>query len=593
MYVLKDVYSTFKYKVGVLLLLTFVSAVMEGMTIAVLVPLFAILDLGNSSDGFFLRHLLEVLEFLGIELTVFSIGSIFASLLLVSGIVFVCQAKLATQLQSAYSAQWQTRLLKSLTSANWSHLRDLQMGHFASVIATDAPKTGSVFYQLNLIITSIIFIGTQAIIALLVAPTVTVLLVLLAAFLFLLTSFLTARAKRDGRILSDSNAELLGSIGEVNRALKFIKATSTEGVARAKIEPAIDKIRQAAAASAFDTQLVKAIFDYGGGATIAALLILGPSLFSLSLSGIIVVVAIFVRLFPKVTAMRQCYQGISLVIPSLERCARIEAEAAAAFDEHESYMTPERKLGPQSSGTIESAANIRMDNVGVVLGDGNQICSELSLNISSGDWVAVVGPSGAGKTTLIDLVLGLTTPKTGSVHIDDQKLLPENSRAWRSQVGYLGQDPVVFSGSILENLSWGHDGLLDQDMATKALEQAAAANIRDGNIAGPNIGELGATLSGGERQRIALARALANRPRLLVLDEATSALDPQAEQRIVESLKSLKGQVTILMTAHRLWSIKHASQIIVLESGKITQRGTFTELMDQRGWFRDMALTQA
>ena len=582
-----------------LFVLTFLAAAMEGLSIAILIPLFSILDPESTSEAPIVRLLEEALSMIGADLTLSSIGFLFFIFLGLSCGIFILQAQMATSLQAAYSAQWQRRLVRALTGADWLYLRALPLGNFSSVVSTDAPKTGSLFYQINVIITSGIFILTQSLVALIISPEITISICTLAGLLFLATHFLTGRAKRDGQTLTEANAQLLGAISEISNALKFVKATATEATARDKIEPAIGRIQSAAATSAFDVQLTKAIFDYGGGAVVATLLLAGPSLFDMDIAAIIVVVAMFVRLFPRVTAFRQCYQSISVVLPSLERCSLIEASARSASNFAPSKAASGAKAHTRNRSTMielseKDPANVTLDNVTVHAPGGTQILNELNLKIQPGDWLAIVGPSGAGKTTIIDLVLGLVEASKGKVSNNNTPLNNDNVIDWRKQIGYIGQEPVIFSGSIFENLFWGQNQKYsNEEEAISALRTAAALDIRGGDIHKDDLGGLGSSLSGGERQRIALARALAKNPTLLVLDEATSALDPQTEQQIISSITALRGKVTVIMTAHRLWSVRNATQIIVLEKGTIIQCGSFDELIKQNGWFSEMVKKQS
>ena len=204
----------------------------------------------------------------------------------------------------------------------------------------------------------------------------------------------------------------------------------------------------------------------------------------------------------------------------------------------------------------------------------------VSLKVESGEVVVFVGSSGAGKSTIVDLLLGVLEPDSGSVRISDCNPR-EAFENWPGAVAYVPQDVLIFNGSIRENIALGFDPTsIPDDVLLDALEKAQLLNYV---LALPNgldsqVGDRGARMSGGQRQRLGIARALLTKPRLLVLDEATSALDGETESNIAEGVQSLKGDVTVVMIAHRLSSVRSAEKVIYLHEGRVLSMGTFDEV---------------
>jgi ATP-binding cassette subfamily B protein len=194
--------------------------------------------------------------------------------------------------------------------------------------------------------------------------------------------------------------------------------------------------------------------------------------------------------------------------------------------------------------------------------------------------VALVGPSGAGKSTLFDLIQRFYEPASGSVLINDCALPDLTLASLRSAVGYVPQDPVLFSGTLRENLRYAVPHARDDEIFA-GLELAYAASFVQALPDGldTRVGEDGVGLSGGQRQRLAIARALLSKPALLLLDEATSALDAESEHHIRLSIEGLKGRMTILVIAHRLSTVRQANRILVLENGCLIGSGSHDELM--------------
>jgi len=217
--------------------------------------------------------------------------------------------------------------------------------------------------------------------------------------------------------------------------------------------------------------------------------------------------------------------------------------------------------------------------------------SDISFRVARGDTIAFVGPSGAGKTTLVKLLVGLYGPKTGHIYYNG---IPEDRIAiedLRERIGFVTQDTQLFSGSIRENLRFVRPDATDEE-CLEVLRQASAGGLlqRADHGLDTMIGEGGVKVSGGEKQRLSIARALLRRPELLVFDEATSSLDSLTEEEVSQTIRDVAASreaITILI-AHRLSTILHADCIYVLERGRIVERGPHSELLANRGLYYAM-----
>jgi len=226
-------------------------------------------------------------------------------------------------------------------------------------------------------------------------------------------------------------------------------------------------------------------------------------------------------------------------------------------------------------------------------GTDRTVLNDISLTIPANSVVGLVGLTGSGKTTLIDIILGLLESKSGSLMVDDVIIDSKNVDNWQSKVGYVPQQISLIDASLAENIAFGVEAdEINMDTVQNvsriaSLHDFVANNLKDGY--NTSIGERGVKLSGGQRQRTGIARALYHNPCVLVLDEATSALDNTTERIVMESVKKLGHEITIIMIAHRLSTIRDCDIIYHLDYGNIVSKGTYEELLDSDKDFSEMA----
>lgn len=290
------------------------------------------------------------------------------------------------------------------------------------------------------------------------------------------------------------------------------------------------------------------------------------------------VIALYVtagfRILPAVTSLLSSVSNIRVGADSLQTVQN-EVEAARAARREDA-----RKSSPGAE-TFRDFAELRFDDVTFRYPDSSgQALKGVSFRIERGQSVALVGASGAGKTTLVDLLLGLRSPTNGSIFVDNT-CLARRLGDWQGAIGYVAQEVYILDASLVENVAFDVPrNLIDRDRVLTVLDQAELSQVLDELPDGldTQLGERGTRLSGGQRQRVGIARALYRSPSVLVLDEATSALDNETEHRINMSIARLHGSVTIVVVAHRLSTVRNVDNILFLDSGRVAGEGTFEVL---------------
>lgn len=237
---------------------------------------------------------------------------------------------------------------------------------------------------------------------------------------------------------------------------------------------------------------------------------------------------------------------------------------------------------------------VNFEDVSFRYDDGDRnVLNNFNLKVKAGETIAFVGASGCGKTTAINLVIGFGKVTSGRVLIDGMNINNFNLHEYRSQLAVVPQTPILFSGTIRDNITYGNENISDEDL-NKAIDKANLKEFVDSLPEGANtvIGEHGGTLSGGQRQRIAIARALIRNPSIVILDEATSALDTVSERKIQTAINNVAKGRTTFIVAHRLSTIRNADRIVVFDKGKVAEIGTFDELMALGGMFYKLQTMQ-
>ncbi|WP_245764244.1 ABC transporter ATP-binding protein [Sulfitobacter marinus] len=375
-----------------------------------------------------------------------------------------------------------------------------------------------------------------------------------------------------------SMAEIIRVIQETSIGIRVVKAFALENQMATRMNDAVGAVESRANAIARLEAATSPLMETLSGFAIAAVVALSAISFfgdSSSSPG---------ELMSFITALLMAYEPA-------KRLARmrvtIEAGMIGVGLMYQILDTPIAVQEAEDAVPLpEGPGEVTFKNVSFQYENGNPLLSDMNVAFEAGKTTALVGPSGGGKSTIINLILRLYDPVEGCIEIDGCDLRKASFEALRDRMAFVGQDTFLFGGTLKKNIALGRKNATDEEI----IEASKAANAHDFIQSMPqqydtDVGENGGNLSGGQRQRIAIARAILRDSPILILDEATSALDSEAEFLVNEALQRLsKGRTTIVI-AHRLSTILHADKIVVIDKGKVVEQGTQSELLSQNGLF--------
>ncbi len=551
----------------------------EGIGVALILPLLGMIGIGEGyKTTIVATTVAQGFAWFNLQPNVAILVAIITVVFVLQTSVFIAQSWLAASLQSRYVKIWRDALLASYLRSAWSFFHQNRSGELINGLITETNRVGGAFYLLSQLIATVLVTTIYIGLALIVSWQVTAVLLLGAGAIFFLTRGLMGFAYRVGVDISARGHELQEAANEFVGGAKLVKATATEQLAEAKFMTLTEQMRPLFFWSSFNPNALRAIFELTAITGLCVLLAVGTTAFGIDSASILVVLAIFLRLYPKLSVAQQNMQLLNVYTPAVETAQRLLARAVAGLEVEDQRALPQKLLEQQVSVEVVDLCAAY---------DETAVLDRIRFAIPAGHNVGIVGSSGAGKSTLVDCLLRLVEPSAGYILIGGYRLNDLPTPAWRRAIGYVPQDTFLFNASIRENLLWGHQDVGDDQMIA-AARQANAHEFISRMPSGYDtvVGDRGVRLSGGQRQRIGLARALVGRPKLLILDEATSALDSDSERVVLDAIDNLRGELTIIVVAHRLSTVRDADSILVLESGHLVEQGTWSELLDGDRRFR-------
>jgi ATP-binding cassette subfamily C protein len=573
------------WKVALALCLMIGLSTMEGISLLMLVPLLQLVGLNvhEGSIGRLAEFISSIFSIIGIHPTLIAVLGIYVFIVIIHSLLRRWETSVSLNLEYEFVVRLREKLYQAIANTNWLFFARNRVSDFTHALTIEMERIGAAtYYILNLLATGIVAI-VYILLTIKLSAMMTGLVFLCGLGLLFLLKKKTKIAHETGEGLSEAMSSLYNAISE---HLNGMKTAKSYGVEERHIEifgRLAEQVRYMYTHAVQNQAEVNYWFNIGSVTILSITLFVSVQVLSIPSAGVLLLLFLFARVMPKLSSIQQSFQSLINMLPSFSRVMELQKRCEEAVE-----------IGIQRYEKIDIGNGIKFKKVSFSYDGNSPVIRDLDLTIKGGQTTAIIGPSGAGKTTIADLLMGLIVPNQGSILIDEKSFGPERMRALRKQIGYVPQDTFLFNDTARANLLWAKPDA-DEEEINQSLRFAAAEDFVNGLPKGLDtiLGDRGVLVSGGERQRIALARALLRKPSLLILDEATSSLDSENEKRIQNAIEKLHGQMTILVISHRLSTIRGADIIHVIEDGRLVELGTWDELVAKGdGRFRALCKAQ-
>lgn len=539
----------------VVVVLVLLAGLAEGVGVAALLPLLGLATGadGQTPDGGISGQVADLLASFGITYSVEALLVLIVVGMALKAALTVLAHREAGYVAARVAADLRLALIRGLMHARWEYFTRQPSGKLSNALSSEAQRASAVFVHGTKLAAStmqvIVYLGLAFAVSWQIALTALALGLVMVASL----NVLVRVSRRAGRQQTAVLTSLISRLSDGLYALKPLKAMGREDQLQPLLESDTEELEAAQRRQVISEAAVRAAHEPIVAFFMAIIVYVLLRQVGVPFDSLLFVALLFQRTVVNLGRVQTTYQQVMTVESALWAIRHTIGEAGEAEETSRGGVVPD----------LERA--IRFDGVSFDYGD-KAVLRDLDLTIQSGRLTAVIGPSGAGKTTVADLVTGLYRPTGGEIHVDDTPMRDVDLAGWRRRIGYVPQDLVLFHDTVFVNVGMG-DPSITRDDVERALRHAGAWEFVSAMPEGIDtvVGERGMRISGGQRQRISIARALVAKPALLILDEATTALDPDTERAILATVRDLRDQVTVLAISHQPTLVEAADHVFRLD----------------------------
>lgn len=542
-----------------ILIVLLTSGVVEIVGIATLWPIIGLVGgKGMANDHVIDDYVRWGLEAVGLPLTIEVLLGVILGAAIISFMFGTAGSVFVGRSVANFGTGIRLQLIDALVHAKWSYFVAQPVARFTAAMNSDADRASVAFKSAGMCLVGLTQATVLMVMAIFVSWPFFLGAVGITVVLWLAVGRYMRMAKKAGRGKTKHNLALLHSVIDALTNVKALKAMNRHGFIGHTFAVHVDRLRRATQAETYSTSAMRAIQEPLFVSLLLGGLYVGHTFLGMDLRVMLGSTLLLKRIADSISSIRANYQRVVLDRISYWHLQKLLGEVRANRENLASGALP------------PLPADISLSNVGFAY-PGKQVMQHANLTLSAGELTTVIGPSGAGKTTIADLVAGLHAPTEGTILIGKTPIGDLDMAAWRRQLGYIPQDSILFNDTIINNVTLGDTRVPAADV--RAALVAADAWGFVSQLPGEmnfSIGVRGSLLSGGQRQRLAIARALIGNPKLLILDEATSALDHKTAQEIAKAAQALTGSRTILAITHQALWVDAADSVYEIRDGKVT-----------------------
>ncbi len=560
-------------KVLMALILMVLISFNEAVSLLILIPLLQLvgLDVGQGSLGQLAGIVSAFFTTLGLQPNLIMVLIIYVIVISFSAFLIRYQTIKTSEIQYEFAAHLRKRLYSAIINSSWLFFTRMKSSNFAHALTNEIDRISTGTGQFLTFISGIMILVVYIVFAVELAGLFTGVIFAVGVTILLILRRRAGKSRSRGEEITTTTRDLYYSIMQHLDGMKTIKSF---GMQDENIKVFYKQANQVATNYLQTIRSyadVKVLFDVGTVIVLAIMVLVLIQVIKLPTASLFLLIYLFVRMIPQFSTIQRSYQYFINMLPAFGNVMDLEKSCLENIEVSKGYGLEKIYLKKE----------IRFENVNFSYrGEDHFTIRDLNLRIPAGKTIAIAGPSGAGKSTVADLVMGLIKPESGSIYVDGVKISDKSRASWRNRIGYVAQETFLFNETIRFNLLLACPDASEDDLYN-VLKLAAAYDFVSKLPKGLDtlIGDRGVRLSGGERQRLAMARALLRKPSLLIMDEATSNLDSENEKKIIQAIDNLHGDITILMIAHRISTLKNADYINLFDVGNIQDRGTLNDLL--------------
>jgi len=568
-------FAGYRGQIFLIAVLGLFGGLLEGVGINAVIPMFSFVSGGGQGDDLISRFIREFFNFFDLSFNLRYLLIFVVSLFVARAIFLFWCNFIRIKISADYEESARNNLFSRTLKADWPYLMKQKLGYLETISAINIQYAGLLLQYLSSAIMTLGALIMYVAVAVNISLTITSLTLVFGAVLILFFMPLVKKSRLISREKEKFNKQAAHFINENITGLKTIKAMLVDDQVIKRAKAYFAELKELVIRTSFLRIVADSLIQPIGLIFVCVIFAISYKMSNFNFAVLAAVIYLIQRMFTYVQQLQSNIHTVGETIPYLRGILDYQNEVVKNLEVD------------RGKNDFKFGDSLEFKDVSFSYGQAESILDKLSFKIKRGEMVGLIGPSGAGKTTLVDLILRLFKPQAGEISLDGKNIESISLRDWRRHIGYVSQDIFLKNDTLEQNIRF-----YDKNISDSQIKKAAvAANSVDFIAECPDgwqtiVGERGIRFSAGQRQRLIIARVLARQPELLILDEATSALDNESEEQIQQVMENLKGKLTAFIIAHRLSTVKNVDRLLVLADGKIIEQGRPQDLLaDKKSYF--------